>query len=427
MGIDKRPSRVWPGVIAFIFSACTWFPASAAITTEAETEQLIGLSLEELLQVTVTTVSRKPQALSSSPAAIFVISQNDIRRSGARTLPDILRMVPGVQVAQVDASTWAVTARGQNGIFANKLLVLMDGRTLYSPLFSGVRWEVQDTDLSSIERIEVIRGPGAVMWGSNAVNGVINIITKNASATHGFKADVAVGSLTHAETTVRWGGSAGSTVDYRVYAKYFDRDGHAPQIDGNAYDDWDMARVGARLDWDAGHDDSVTLTAEYYDGNVGDNFTSNSVTPPFASNSDVIVQPTGGFLTMNWQHTLSGTSDFQLRMYYDHNERNAVAPEEDRDTYDLDFQHHFRAGSRNDVVWGFDIRHSTDQTIGNETFALIPEKRTQRLYSGFVQDEIRLYAEELFLTVGAKVEKNSFSQSDASSGARSVTTRHRTG
>jgi len=413
MATNKLPNGVWLRVVAFIFSAYTVFCASATVTTAAETEQLIGLSLEELLQVTVTTVSRRPQTLSSSPAAIFVVSQTDIQRSGARTLPDILRMVPGIQVAQVDSSTWAVTARGPNGIFANKLLVLMDGRTLYSPMFSGVRWDVQDTDLSSIERIEVIRGPGAVMWGSNAVNGVINIITKDASETPGLRADVAVGSLTRAEATVRWGGSAGSAVDYRVYAKYFDRNGDAPKINGSSYDDWDMGRVGTRIDWEPGENDSFTITAEHYDGSVGENFTANSVTPPYTVNTDVTVKPTGSFLTMNWNRTLSETSDLHLQVYYDHSERGGVAPAEDRDTYDLDFQHHFKLGSRNDIVWGFGIRLSEDRTIGSETFALYPADRTQRLYSGFVQDEIRLHADDLFLTLGTKVEKNSFSQSNA--------------
>ncbi|MFQ5635618.1 MAG: TonB-dependent receptor plug domain-containing protein, partial [Gammaproteobacteria bacterium] len=214
--LKQVPRGFWPVFIALLQGIAAALPAQAAVVTD--TEELIGLSLEELLQVQVTTLSRKPQTMSGSPAAVFVISQKDIQQSGARTLPDILRMVPGVQVAQVDANTWAVTARGSNGIFANKLLVLQDGRSLYGPMFSGVRWDAQDTDLSSIERIEVIRGPGAVMWGSNAVNGVINVITKSAADTQGLKADVAVGSFTNLDTTVRWGGKAGDDVSYRVFA-----------------------------------------------------------------------------------------------------------------------------------------------------------------------------------------------------------------
>jgi iron complex outermembrane receptor protein len=412
MDTQHKPRRAawiaFLGLMITVISSATW----AENHTGSETEELMDLSLEELLQVTVTTFSRKPQTLSQTPAAIFVVSQSDIRRSGARTIPDVLRMVPGIEVAQLDAGTWAVTARGSNGIFANKLLVLMDGRTLYGPMYSGVRWEIQDTNLADIERIEVIRGPGAVMWGSNAVNGVINIITKNTKDTQGLLAEVAVGTFTNIETTVRWGGSAGDNVNYRVYGKYFDRDGFAPETAGNSYDDWDMGRVGGRIDWNLSDADELSLIGEYYDGTVGENSLANSVTPPYQTSNDIPTKPSGGFALATWNRTLSDTSDFQFRTYYDTSKREGVAPEEERDTIDLDFQHHFEAGSRHDVVWGFDIRNSQDKTTGSETITLNPADRTQRLYSGFLQDEIRLYGEQVFLTLGAKAEKNNFSHSD---------------
>jgi len=408
LAIERVPSGFWTRIVASLLGFALAAPALAAGTTSTETEELIGLSLEELLEMQVTSLSRKPQTLSSSPAAIFVVSQADIQKSGARTLPDILRMVPGVQVAQVDASTWAVTARGSNGVFANKLLVLQDGRSLYGPMYSGVRWDSQDTDLASIERIEVIRGPGAVMWGSNAVNGVINIITKEAADTQGLKADVAVGNYTNVETTVRWGGTAGESVNYRVYGKYFDRDGFA----ATGYDDWDFGRLGGRLDWRASDADTLRMIAEVYDGTVGENFTLSSVAPPYSQNEDVTTEPSGGFLTMSWNRILSDTSDLSVQIYYDKSDRMAVAPEEERDTSSFDFQHHFEAGPRNDIVWGFEVRHSEDDTTGSETISLDPPSRTQRLYSGFIQDEIRLYGDAVFLTLGTKVEKNNFSQSD---------------
>ena len=372
----------------------------------------MGLSLEELLQVTVTTVARKPQSLSKTPAAIFVVSQEDIQRSGARTIPDILRMVPGIQVQQADASSWAVTARGSNGIFANKLLVLMDGRTVYSPLFSGVRWDTQDTDLSSIDRIEVIRGPGGAMWGSNAVNGVINIITKHTSETQGFEAEAAVGDQTSIETAARWGGAAGENFSYRTYAKYFDRDGYAPEVNGNSYDDWDMWRIGGRMDWSASDNDEIMLIAEVYDGSVGESQLNTSVTPPYQSIEDIAVEPSGQFALLSWNRTLSDTSDFQVQMYVDHSERDRVAPEEELDTLDVDFQHHFMLGSRNDLVWGLGVRNTEDTTTGSQTLILNPADRTQRQYSGFIQDEIRLYQDKVFLTLGTKIEKNNFSQSN---------------
>ncbi len=408
MSIMNGPRVAWPWIVAFLIGTSVTMQCWAAPDAVAETEELMGLSLEELLQVQVMTLSRKPQSLSSSPAAVFVVTQADIRKSGARTLPDVLRMVPGVQVGQVDSNTWAVTSRGSNGVFANKLLVLQDGRSLYGPMYSGVRWEAQDTDLSSIERIEVIRGPGAVMWGSNAVNGVINIITKDAADTDGLKADVAVGTYTKLETMVRWGGKAGQNADYRVYGKYFDRDGFA----ADNYDAWDFGRVGGRLDWRPSERDSYRMTGEIYDGDVGENNLVNSLSPPYSVTRNVTSNPSGGFVTLNWSRTLSDTSGLSLQTYYEQADRMAVAPEEKRKTKSFDFQHRFRAGSRNDFIWGFEVRHSEDETIGSETVALDPRNRTQRLYSGFVQDEIRLYRDKLNLTLGAKVEKNNFMQSE---------------
>ena len=379
--------------------------------TGGEAEELISLSLEELLQVTVTSVSRKPQSLSTSPAAIFVITQNDIRRSGARTIPDALRMAPGVQVAQVDSSTWAITSRGSNGIFANKLLILMDGRTVYDPLFSGVYWDAQDTSLASIDRIEVIRGPGASLWGANAVNGVINIITKDAKETQGLETSVATSTSSDIEVNLIAGGAIGGNANYRVFGKYFTRGGYAEEQNGKSYDDWEMGRIGGRLDWSVTEADKLTASGEYFDGDVGENVLRNSVAPPYSVSINQDVKPSGGFINLNWNHIFSETSSFGIKMFYDHRERRGFAPDEERDTYDLDVQHRFAFWSRHDVVWGFGLRNSSDKTRGDETISLNPEERTQRLYSGFIQDEIRLIGDDVFLTLGAKVEKNSFSPS----------------
>jgi iron complex outermembrane receptor protein len=371
-----------------------------------ETEKLMELSLEELLQVKVTTLSRKPQALSSTAAAIFVVNQNDIQRSGALTIPEVLRMVPGIEVARLDANTWAVTARGSNGVFANKLLVLMDGRTLYSPLYSGVYWETHDTDLSSIERIEVIRGPGATMWGANAVNGVINIITKDAEDTQGTRAEAVVGNYTNFETTVRHGGGSGN-MHYRAFVKYFDRNGFAE----DSYDDWKFSRIGGRVDWSDQSNDELTFTSEIYSGNVGENNLTNQPTPPYSTSVNVEREFTGGFANGVWNHSLSESSDLQFRLTYDHNAIDQVAPEETRNTWDLDFQHHKEVGSRHDIVWGLGYLNSKDSTTPSFTVALDPEERTLRRQSGFIQDEIRM-SETVNLTLGTKVEKNSFGSDD---------------
>lgn len=409
MDAHNAPKRIRQTLIAFLFGSLVVIAPLAAAAPGAETEALIGLSLEELLQVTVTSVSRKPQSLSASPAAIFVISQDDIRRSGARTIPDLLRMVPGMQVAQVDSSTWAVTARGSNGIFADKLLVLMDGRTLYDPLFSGVYWENQDTNLESIDRIEVIRGPGAALWGANAVNGVINIITKNSKDTHGFKAAVAAGTSTKIETNVQWGGGIGDDIDYRVFGKYFSRDGFATKQSGDVYDDWNIGRVGGRLDWSVGGADTITVTSEYYDGDVGQNVLNNSLTPPSSVSQNIDRETMGVFVNVGWDHIFSETSDLSIKTYYDHREHDNLSPRTDQDAFDLDLQHRFRLWSRHDIVWGFGIRNNSDKTIGDDTIMLNPNERTQRLYSGFIQDEIRLIGDEVFATLGTKIEKSNFS------------------
>lgn len=398
--------------LTFIVSVLIFWPASAwsAQRTGTETEDLMGLSLEELLRVNVTTFSRKPQALSKTPAAIFVISQSDIQRSGAKTIPDILRMAPGIEVAQLDANSWAVSARGSNGVFANKLLILMDGRTLYSPLYSGVYWEIQDTDLNSIERIEVIRGPGATMWGANAVNGVINIITKHAKDTQGTNIEVAAGNFTKFETTVSYGGEVGNA-QFRTYAKYFDREGYA---DDN-YDDWGFSRLGGRLDWSDQDNNRITMIGEIYAGDVGENILMNSATPfpppapplTYSISENIDREFLGGFALLTWNRDLSETSDIQFRTYYDRNTIDDIAPEETRDTIDFDFQHHFNLANRHDIVWGSSYRYSEDQTTGSFTVSLDPEDRSHRLLSGFMQDEIRL-SDSFYLTLGTKVEKSSF-------------------
>lgn len=381
--------------------ACSGSAASAA--SDSAPDDLMNLSLEELMQVEITTFSRRPTQLSRTPAAVFVVSANDIAHSGARSIPDVLRMVPGLQVAQLDASTWAVTARGSNGVYANKLLVLMDGRTLYTPFYSGVYWGLQDTDLSSIERIEVIRGPGATMWGANAVNGVINIITKKAGADPGTTASVASGNL-RSEGQVSHAGTVAGT-DYRGYLKYFDRDAFAD----TGYDDWDMLRAGLRVDGTFGESDQWFLNTEIFTADIGESTLITSPTPPYNQLNNINRDVDGAFLLTGWSRTLSATSGLQFKMFFDHTDRDGGAPEEVRDTFDIDMQHYFRAGDRHNIIWGVNYRLSKDETTGDFVISLDPASRTQHLLSAFAQDEIRLVGDELFMTVGTKLENNSFS------------------
>jgi len=401
-----RGQRVALSALSLV--AVTGFSANAA-EPPAEpvgADALMELSLEELMGLEVTTFSRRPQLLSDTPAATFVISSYDIEHSGARTLPDVLRMAPGLQVAQVDSSTWAVTARGSNGVFANKLLVLQDGRSIYSPLYSGVYWDMRDVDLDSIERIEVIRGPGATMWGSNAVNGVINIITKNSADTQGVSLD-AVAGTERLEGVASYSGEAGAT-SYRAYGKWFDRDGYIGSADGSAPDDWDMLRAGLRVDWEANASNTITFNGDVFSGSIGENTLETDIVPPYnnvvAKDRDV----SGGFAMVSWDYSHSDTSQFQLRTYYDRTKIENIAPEEVRDTFDVEIQQLYSGWANNNIIWGLGYRGSKDETTGSFVISLLPDSRTQHIYSGFVQDEISL-SDDLALVVGVKVEKNSFS------------------
>jgi iron complex outermembrane receptor protein len=229
-------------------------------------EDLTAISLEELMDIEVTSVSKKEQQLSRAAAAIYVITQEDIRRSGASSIPEALRMVPGVQVARVNANWWAISARGFNGLAANKLLVLVDGRSVYSPVFSGVYWEVQDTLLEDIDRIEVIRGPGATMWGANAVNGVINIITKAAGQTQGGLVTVGGGNEERGFGGLRYGGPLGPNAHYRGHAKYFQRNHSFQEAGQGGVNDWGLLRGGFRMDMNLSPRDSLTLQGDVYHG-----------------------------------------------------------------------------------------------------------------------------------------------------------------
>ncbi len=404
MGKIGGYSRIPAGRFAWLIGlGLAWAGIAVSATVDAGPDELMDLSLEELMQVEITTFSRRPTPLSRTPAAVFVVSEHDIARSGARTIPDILRMVPGLQVAQLDSSTWAVTARGSNGVYANKLLVLMDGRTLYTPFYSGVYWGLQDTDLSAIERIEVIRGPGATMWGANAVNGVINIITKKAGADPGGAASVVSGNL-RTEGQASYAGTVGNT-DYRTYIKYFDRDAFADA----GYDDWDMLRGGLRADGKIGEADQWFLNAEMFTADLGERTLTTSPVSPYNQVNDINRDVDGGFLLAGWTRVLSETSGLQFKMFFDRTDREGSAPNEKRDTFDVDVQHNFQATDRHNVIWGMGYRLSEDETTGDFVISLDPASRTQRLLSAFAQDEIRLVGDELFMTVGVKVEKNSFS------------------
>ncbi len=369
-------------------------------------EDLTSMSLEALMDIEVTSVSKKPQKRSEAAAAIFVISRDDLRRWGVTSMPDALRRVPGLQVARIDANKWAITARGFNSRFANKLLVLIDGRSVYTPLFAGVYWESHDVPLDDVERIEVIRGPGGTLWGANAVNGVINIITRQAGDTQGTLVTAGAGNEERGFGSVRHGGRLDNGVDYRVYAKHSSRDaGHSP---AGANDDWELGQVGFRSDWDRGARDAFTLQGDYYEGKAGEqvNIATGPLNNPPASFVDD-TELSGGNLLFRWQRKVKENSSFTLQAYVDHVKRDETVLFEDRDIFDIEFQHHFSPAGNHDVVWGAGYRHTRDDTRNNATFSLDPSARNVDLFNAFIQDEISL-AQDLRLTLGSKFEHNDF-------------------
>lgn len=388
------------------------------IAQESELQKLKNLSLEALMDIKVTSVSRKEQSLSQAAAAVFVISQEDIRRSGLTSIPEILRMVPGLHVARIDASKWAITARGFNGRYANKLLVLMDGRSVYTPLYSGVYWDVQDTVLEDIERIEVIRGPGATLWGANAVNGVINIITKTSYNTEGGFVSVAAGSEENATGTIRFGGLVGSDISYRAYVKGIQRNGGVFFDGGEAKDNWESRRIGFRVDTDPSDYDTLTIQGDLYKGSSGQNIYILPSSPPALPIPGMVLEDTadtsGGNLMLRWSREISEDSAMHLQFYFDRTERINSTLSEKRDTYDLDFQHDFVWGKKHAIIWGVGFRHTSDDIINPvaSPMSLTRKQRNDRTFSLFVQDNITLQPDTLHLILGSKFEHNDYTGSE---------------
>ncbi|MEE8311392.1 MAG: TonB-dependent receptor [Candidatus Binatia bacterium] len=372
---------------------------------------LAELSLEELMNIEVYSASKKKQKLTDAAAAVYVLTNEDIRRSGATNIPEALRVVPGVEVARIDANNWAITIRGFNDRFANKLLVLIDGRSVYTPLFAGVYWDVQDVLLEDVDRIEVVRGPGGTLWGANAVNGVINIITKRAEDSQGLYLTGGGGSELQFDGAGRWGGKVGDDVHYRGYAKYFKRDSSVTSTGADGQDDWDQGRGGFRAEWEASERDEFTFQGDIYQGSSSNISTTALLDPPYfaayKSNQDF----SGGNFLARWTRELSDSSNLVLQAYYDRTHRKSTylaSPgfRADRDTVDLEFQHQLLIAKRNDVVWGLDARVTADDLRNDFRFGWSPRRRDLWLVSGFVQDEISMLEDRLRLTLGIKLEYN---------------------
>lgn len=385
------------------------------ITGVADAEEadaaLFALDFEQLMELEVSTAARKKQRLSHTAAAAHVITRDDIRRSGATSLPEALRLAPGVIVARLTPSKWAVSIRGFTGRFANKLLVLMDGRTVYSPNFAGVYWEINDLPLSEVERIEVIRGPGATLWGSNAMNGVINIITRSAEAGHGGMSEIMVGDQERSGL-VRWGGAIGKAGYLRLYAKVAEGDAFnslEPQFDPQ--DDYERQQIGFRTDWVPSGLDQWSFQGDFTRLHQNQAITVPDFTVPEFETTLLDASDAKSFnLLARWERSISADSEIQLQAYYDSFDRNELSRDEAIRTIDLDLQHRFAVGRRHELIWGLGYRRSDIDITPNETYnRKLREVDAVEYVSGFIQSDIELLEDRLRLTLGSKVERNDLS------------------
>ena len=381
---------------------------------------LLDLSIEQLADLQITSVSRAEERLADAPAAVFVITGDEIRRSGVRSIAEALRLAPGVEVARRNAAAWSITIRGFNSDLANKLLVLIDGRSVYSPLYAGVFWDVQDTLLEDIDRIEVIAGPGGTLWGANAVNGVINIITRPAASTSGAFVEGGGGNEERAFGGFRYGGTLGRDIAARAYVKYFDRDSSRQMSGADGTDAAHMAQAGFRMDWGSNGADRFTVQGDAYGGQEGGTFLDSFTlgTRP-AGSTPGEADLRGANVLTRWERTLDDRASFVLQAYYDHTNRDIPNTyHEKRDTLDVDFQHHLAPRVRHDVLWGLGFRSSADE-IGNSALATFdPARRDDHTWSAFLQDKIALKADRLFLTLGSKFEHNDYTGSETQPNVR---------
>ncbi|MDP2760332.1 MAG: TonB-dependent receptor [Sideroxyarcus sp.] len=402
----QKPLR--PCLLAVLLSNLACGVAVSAVVQADEATPLADYSLEQLMNVSVevSSASRKPQKLEDTAAAIHVITRQDIRRSGMTSLPELLRMVPGMQVARIDSSIWAISSRGFNAKNSDNLLVMLDGRVLQTPSFTGVYWDAQDAMLEDVERIEVIRGPGGALWGANAVTGIINIITRSAAATQGGLLGGTIGNHER-QGVARFGGEIGEAGHFRLYAKDAAQDNFKQASGIEAHDQRDMRSGGFRADWDLSGGNSLTVQGDTYTGGSDHTGTVVALTSPYSTPTGYTIALNGGNLLARWKSALSATDEMALQFYYDTYERRYFNLGEQRDTYDLDFQHHSLWNSSHDIVWGAGYRLTRDRMDNTFAVSYTPASRTDSVVSAFLQDEIAL-REDLHLIAGAKFEHNDY-------------------
>ena len=366
----------------------------------ADGDRLADASLEELMNVEISSFSRKQQKLRQTAGAVFVITSDDIRRSGATLLPEVLRLAPGLHVARIDSTKWAISARGFANRLSNKMLVLIDGRSVYNTIYGGVFWDQHDLPLEEVERIEVVRGPGATSWGANAVNGVINIITRRAADTQGLRVSALTGGEERAATSARWGGSVGKHLQYRVTGKAFRIDGLRPLPARGTNNDWDSGRVGLRVDWQISERDEVSVQADRHMTSGQQTIARVQLTGPGAESLVAPLTSHGGFASVRWQRK-GERLDTALQAYVTNEWRGETLADATVRQTDLDFQQRYRWRRAHDLVWGLGYRDSRDRIVAGRV-SFTPASQHDALYSSFLQDEIALIPDRLIFTIGTK-------------------------
>ncbi len=402
--------------LAWLLAAATLGPGSASAQSRLQSSDVPRLTLEELLQVPVITVSRAPQAGGRAPAAVFVITDEDIRRSGATTLPEALRLAPGVHVARIDGNKWAVGIRGFTDRLARSMLVLIDGRPVYDTLFAGTYWEVQDTLIDDIERIEVVRGPAGTLWGANAATGIVNVVTKSAASTQGWLVSTGAGSAEPGTLSVRYGGHRGDGLWYRTYAKVRARDGGyhpgAPDFDDAAF-----GQAGFRADASFAGNHALTLLGDGYSGRMGQRTGISDDDPPSFALVDRDAKVAGADVVARLSGPFRRRGSYRLQASFDQSRRDEPQFVERRNTVDLDFQHNVRT-ARHLLSWGVGYRASAIATRTAGLLRFTPSDSTDHVLSAFGQDEVALVPDAVSLTIGAKVERNNYSGFELQPSAR---------
>ncbi len=409
--LSPSPTKTMKKAFAMLKILGFLFPAgllSAAPQHHSISERdLMAMDFEQLMTLDVSSVERKPQTLAEIAAAVTVLTKEDIRRSGATSVAELMRLVPGFIVTRIDANKWSVSSSEDSNRLSDDLTVLIDGRPTYSSLFGGTFWEHIDIVLQDVERIEVVRGPSGKLWGTNMNRGAVNIITQSSKETQGLLVALGGGSEERGQAVFRYGGALGDDLSFRVYGKAAERD--RSWAKEGAADDWRNGQTGFRADWKASDDDEVMLQGNYYYAEAGQRLQVPVL--PDAENTRLLTEDakySNAYLMTQWQHTLGESSAFQAGFFFDYVRRDELSIHNERDRYGFDLSHYFMLPWDQKILWGFSYRNERDRTGAGHIFSLQPANRTLETYIGYLQDEISFFDDRFRLAFGSSVVKNTY-------------------